>query len=76
MKENNMSNFKSASFENSTMPEAIKETVRKGRPKSDNPKAAISIRLSPQVIEFFKASGKGWQTRIDETLLDYVSKQP
>ena len=31
-------------------------------------KVAISIRLSQDVIDFFKSSGPGWQTRIDETL--------
>lgn len=31
-------------------------------------KKQISLRLSPEVIEHFKATGKGWQTRIDETL--------
>jgi uncharacterized protein (DUF4415 family) len=43
--------------------------VRKGgRPKSDSPKVAVNIRLSPDVVAAFKATGKGWQTRIDEAL--------
>ncbi len=31
-------------------------------------KVAVSIRLSPEVIEYFKAGGRGWQSRIDEAL--------
>lgn len=50
-------------------------TQRLGRPKSDNPKKAISIRLSPEVVEYFKSTGKGWQTRMDEALQEYVAAQ-
>lgn len=39
-----------------------------GRPKSDNPKKAISIRLDADVVEHFKASGDGWQSRINAAL--------
>jgi len=31
-------------------------------------KIPVSLRLSPEVVEHFKASGPGWQSRIDETL--------
>ena len=68
-----MSNFNATSFESSTMPDSIKDIVRKGRPKSVNPKIPVSIRLSSEVIDFFKNSGRGWQTRVDEILLDYVN---
>jgi uncharacterized protein (DUF4415 family) len=44
----------------------------KGRPKSLTPKQAINIRLSQDVIEYFKSTGKGWQSRIDSTLLDFI----
>jgi uncharacterized protein (DUF4415 family) len=36
-------------------------------------KILTSVRFSPEVIDFFKASGDGWQTRIDETLRRHVS---
>jgi uncharacterized protein (DUF4415 family) len=42
--------------------------VRRGRPKSENPKQAVSLRLDPEVIAWFKRSGEGWQTRINEAL--------
>ena len=50
-------------------------TQRLGRPKSDSPKKAISIRLSPEVVEYFQATGIGWQTRVDEALQEYVAAQ-
>lgn len=50
-------------------PELAEKIDRKlGRPKSDNPKQAISIRLDADVIERFKATGDGWQSRINEAL--------
>ncbi len=39
-----------------------------GRPKSDSPKKAISLRLDAEVIERFKATGDGWQSRMNEAL--------
>jgi len=44
-----------------------------GRPKSDNHKKPVSIRLSSEVVDYFKSTGKGWQTRMDEVLKEYVS---
>jgi uncharacterized protein (DUF4415 family) len=36
------------------------------------PKSAISIRLDPDVLDFFKAGGKGYQSRINAVLRSYV----
>ena len=33
---------------------------------------STTIRLNAKVLEFFKAQGKGWQTRINDVLQDYV----
>lgn len=49
---------------------------RAGRPKSENPKQAVSIRLSADVLAHFRATGKGWQTRINHVLEEYVAGQP
>lgn len=44
-------------------------TVNKGgRPVSKNPRKLISIRLPAEVIERWKATGAGWQTRMAERL--------
>lgn len=39
-----------------------------GRPPSENPKQAVSIRLDREVIEHFKKKGPGWQGRINAAL--------
>lgn len=39
-----------------------------GRPKSENPKVAVSIRLDQEVVASFKATGPGWQSRVNEAL--------
>lgn len=36
------------------------------------PKAAISIRLDPEVLAFFKADGPGYQSRINAVLRSYM----
>ncbi len=43
-----------------------------GRPVSDNPKDRVNIRLSKEITAYFKATGKGWQTRMNDVLLEYV----
>ena len=42
--------------------------VRRGRPKSDAPKEALSLRLDPDVIAHYRATGPSWQSQINETL--------
>jgi hypothetical protein len=37
-------------------------------------KVPITIRLDARVVKHFKATGKGWQTRINQALLDMVAK--
>lgn len=39
-----------------------------GRPVSDNPRKLISLRLPVDVIERWRATGQGWQTRMAERL--------
>ena len=47
---------------------------QKTRGKQKQPtKELVSIRLSPEVLEYFRSSGKGWQSRLNKTLLDVVS---
>ena len=50
-------------------PELYEEIQKsRGRPRSAAPKKQISIRLGPEVIEKFRATGPGWQARINEVL--------
>jgi uncharacterized protein (DUF4415 family) len=41
---------------------------RPGRPVADVTKTAVSIRLSPDVLDHFRSGGPGWQGRIDDVL--------
>jgi len=43
-----------------------------GRPKAVITKERITIRLSPDVVEQFRATGSGWQRRMDYALQDYL----
>jgi uncharacterized protein (DUF4415 family) len=45
-----------------------KKLIRRGRPKLQNPRQLLSLRLPPKVIASWKASGPGWQTRMAEVL--------
>ncbi|NBX74826.1 MAG: hypothetical protein EBZ69_07595 [Alphaproteobacteria bacterium] len=50
------------------VPQLVAAYRRKRAAKGQAGKRAVSIRLSPEVIAFYKARGAGWQTRIDDTL--------
>lgn len=48
------------------------QLVRRGRPKAERVRERITIRLSPEVLDTFRASGPGWQTRMDAALADWL----
>ena len=51
------------------------ETRKAGRPVGSvkqDPKVSTTIRLSPDVVQAFRATGSGWQTRIDAALQDWL----
>ncbi len=52
-------------------------TVRRGKrgPQKVPTKKLISLRLSPDVIDHFKSTGRGWQTRIDGALREAIRKR-
>ncbi len=56
--------------------EKVKPLVRIGRPKADITKKRITIRLSSDVVTQFRATGRGWQTRVDAALLQYLKEHP
>ncbi len=41
---------------------------RLGRPPSPSPKRAVKLRLDADVLDRWRASGPGWQTRMNDTL--------
>lgn len=52
--------------------EVNRQARLRGRPKAAATKERITIRLSPDVVEQFRASGAGWQTRLDAALKDWL----
>jgi uncharacterized protein (DUF4415 family) len=40
----------------------------RGRPKSETRKEAISLRVDADVLDAFKSTGEGWQTRMNGIL--------
>ena len=47
----------------------------RGRPKSEHKKLLVSVRYSQEVVEYFKSTGDGWQSRMDGVLRQYVERQ-
>jgi uncharacterized protein (DUF4415 family) len=58
------------------LPPALFDTLPKRRGLQKTPtKVAVSIRLSRDVVDAFKAKGPGWQSRIDEALRASLRKK-
>lgn len=49
---------------------------RRGRPPSESGKQFIGLRVDTDVVDAFKSSGKGWQTRMNAALRCYLSEHP
>ena len=56
--------------------EALKPKLRIERPKAEVTKERITIRLSRDVVTQFRATGEGWQTRMDSALRQYIAEHP
>lgn len=52
-----------------------KKLVRRGRPAGTAKKTQTTVRISNEVLRFFRATGRGWQTRMDEALQKHVAAQ-
>lgn len=58
------------------MPETLHAKLRKRRgPQKAPTKELISLRVSRDVIGRFRATGEGWQTRMDEALREWIDRQ-
>jgi len=47
--------------------------VRRGRPRLARPQQLLTILFDADVIEAFKATGSGWQKRMNDALKDWVA---
>ncbi len=51
---------------------ALREALSRGSPKAQSTQQALTVRYDAEVIEAFKATGKGWQTRMNDALKDWL----
>jgi len=57
------------------MPDVVEAMKRgRGRPKVADPKQRVSLRLDPRVVAAYKATGTGWQSRINDVLAAALPK--
>ncbi len=57
----------------SKLPRSLQNKLRAVRgPQKAPTKERITIRLSPEVVAQFRATGDGWQTRVDAALKDWL----
>ena len=56
---------------------ALAEKRKRGHrgPQAKPTKMLVSIRYSAEVLQYFKSTGAGWQTRMNEALVDWVAKR-
>ena len=59
----------------SELPKSLQQTLRNVRgPQKSPTKERITIRLSRDVLERFRASGEGWQGRVDDALKQWLKR--
>jgi uncharacterized protein (DUF4415 family) len=49
--------------------------VPRGRPKAEVTKLSVTLRIDPETVDYFKAGGPGWQTRMNEVLAREARKK-
>ena len=58
---------------------AVRDTLAKKRqgqrgPQQKPTKLAVTVHYNPEVIVYFKATGDGWQTRMNDALCEWVAE--
>jgi uncharacterized protein (DUF4415 family) len=56
------------------LPASVRRKVGVRGPQKAPTKERITIRLSPEVVARFRATGEGWQSRMDAALQDWLRK--
>ena len=59
-------------------PEMIAGYKARGRPvgtRKDDTKQAVTVRYSPDVLDAFKATGPGWQSRMNDALREWLGQR-
>ena len=66
--------FKPLAKVNAPLLAKIKKGIGERGAQKAPTKVPISIRVSPEVVEYFRAEGKGWQGHMDRVLKEYVAQ--
>ena len=53
--------------------EEVKPKLRRGRPPVAQTKVSVSLRFDVDVIEGMKSTGRGWQTRVNQVMREWVA---
>jgi uncharacterized protein (DUF4415 family) len=70
-----LKNLRDEDIDYSDIPEVTQDMWAKGKVRMPAAKEQIAIRLDEDVLAWFKAQGKGYQTRINAVLRTYVDAQ-
>ena len=49
--------------------------IRRGRPRTASPKQQVTLRLDADVLDRLRATGTGWQTRVNAALREWLEKR-
>jgi uncharacterized protein (DUF4415 family) len=71
LKAEDIKSFRSAT----ALPASLQHKLGVRGPQKTPTKERITIRLSRDVVERFRATGEGWQSRVDAALQDWLKKQ-
>ena len=55
---------------------AFRAALKRGRPKAEVTKVSTTVRFDADLLAAFKATGKGWQTRLNDALREWLKKHP
>ena len=53
---------------------SLKKVGQRG-PQKKPTKVSVTLRFSPEVVEYFKSTGTGWQTKMDDALKEWIKKR-
>ena len=56
------------------LPASLLKKIGVRGPQKSPKKVVTTIRLSPDILEKFKATGNGWQTRIDKSSRQFINE--
>jgi len=49
--------------------------VKRGRPRAESRKVQLTVRYDAEVVEAFRATGAGWQARMNDALKEWLKQR-